>query len=146
MRLAAAGSERQHQVALIEWARRWRCMHPELDLLFAIPNQAARRGPNARRLTEEGVRAGMPDLCLPVARGGYHACYLELKRPPAGKNPEKRLTAAQRERMAVLQAVGNHVALVIGWDQARDVLIAYIIGRLVRKPSPENRAGADPRS
>ena len=30
-------------------------------------------------LKRQGVKAGVPDLHLPVARGGYHGLYIELK-------------------------------------------------------------------
>ena len=30
------------------------------------------------------MKPGVPDLCLPVARGGYHGLYIELKRAVGG--------------------------------------------------------------
>jgi hypothetical protein len=62
---------------------------PELRLLHAIPNGAKlpwlrdKRGqrfsPQAFKLKAEGLRSGVPDLCLPAPRKGYHGLYIELK-------------------------------------------------------------------
>ena len=37
----------------------------------------------AANLKKEGVKRGVPDICLPVSRGKYHGLYIEMK---AGKN------------------------------------------------------------
>lgn len=47
--------------------------------VFAIPNGGLRRKSEAARLKAEGVSAGVPDLCIPVARGDYHSLYIEMK-------------------------------------------------------------------
>ena len=64
---------------------------PELALLHHIPNGGHRARKTARDLARSGVRAGVPDYCLPVARGGAHGLYLELKRLHGGRvSPEQR--------------------------------------------------------
>src|SRR5262245_8907913 len=74
-------TEREHfeQVALFEWAQYNISRLPELDLLFAIPNGGKRSKAVAGKLKAEGVKAGVPDICLPVARRGYHGLFIELK-------------------------------------------------------------------
>ena len=71
--------EAGEQAALFAWARLAEKQHPELALLFHVPNGGRRDVIEAAHLKAQGVRAGVPDLCLPVARGGYHGLYIELK-------------------------------------------------------------------
>jgi hypothetical protein len=81
-------SEHDEQAALFELAGMYRERHPELAMLFAIPNGAKlpyvgkgkrRYSPEAVRLKREGLQPGVPDMCLAVARGGYHGLFIELK-------------------------------------------------------------------
>ena len=68
----ARNSEHAEQVALFKWAEFAAARWPELTLMHAIPNGGHRNKITAARLKAEGVRAGVPDICLPVARGGWH--------------------------------------------------------------------------
>lgn len=74
-------SESEEQQAVIKWAED--CVkygvYPELALLYHVPNGGKRGKTEAQRFKREGVRAGVPDLCLPVARGEYHGLYIEMK-------------------------------------------------------------------
>lgn len=75
-------SEAQHQAYVIKWSqqpsirRQW----PELALLHHIPNGGTRDAVEAKHLKQQGVKSGVPDLCLPVPRGQYHGLYIEIKR------------------------------------------------------------------
>lgn len=114
-------TEHTEQVSLIRWARLQTGQHPELGLLFAIPNGGARNLVTGRRLKDEGVRAGVPDLCLPVARKGLHGLYIELKRVDGGT-----LSAAQRQWIASLESQGYAVVVARGWQHAARALAAYL--------------------
>ena len=46
---------------------------------YAVPNGQKRTPAQAAWLRDEGMRPGVPDLCLPVARGRYHSLYIEMK-------------------------------------------------------------------
>lgn len=70
-------SEAQEQEAVIEWCD-WKHIP-----IFAIPNGGKRDAREAAHMKRQGVRAGVPDLCVPVARGGFHGLYIEMK---VGKN------------------------------------------------------------
>lgn len=113
-------SEHEHQVALFAWAdqhtHRWR----ELALLFAIPNGGKRGKAVAGKLKAEGVKRGVPDICLPVPRAQFHALFVELKR--IGGKPDER----QLEWRAELRAQGNRAEIVEGWHAARDLLVRYL--------------------
>ena len=83
LRAPTANRQEEHKIqcSVIEWAGYARGRWPELGRLFAIPNGGFRDIVSARKLKDEGVRAGVPDLCLPAARGGYFGLWIEMKRP-----------------------------------------------------------------
>ncbi len=70
-----------------------------------------------------GVRAGVPDLCCPVARRGYHGLYIELK---AGKNKP---TPAQEEWLDRLNSSGYLAKVCWGSGQAIELISWYFEGR-----------------
>ncbi len=123
-------SEHTEQAVIIQWARRWDHLYPELRLLFAIPNGAAltgytdRRGrrysPQAARLKAEGLRVGVPDLFLPVARQGFHGMFIELK---VGKNKP---TRDQVEVIDALAEQGYYAAVCWGAGEAIAEIKAYL--------------------
>ena len=76
MRREIEGAE---QATLMDWAALMAGRWPELQLLFHVPNGGARGKAEAARMKRQGVKAGVPDLMLPVARGGYHGLFLEMK-------------------------------------------------------------------
>lgn len=104
---------------------RWTVVHakavPELLLLHAIPNGGLRSKSEAARMKAAGIKAGVPDLFLPVARNGCHGLYIELKRRVGG-----RVSAEQIEWMDVLQRQGYCCALAKGWEMAAGVLCDYL--------------------
>ena len=112
--------EHQHQKALFEWAAIARDRHPELDRMFAIPNGGHRHKATAAKLKAEGVKAGVPDICLPVARGGHYGMFLELK---AGKN---RPTAEQAARLEQLREDGYFAVWCVGWAEASTLIVGYL--------------------
>lgn len=98
--------------------------YPELNLLYHIPNGGSRNKIEAANLKRQGVRAGVPDLCLPVARGNWHGLYIELK---AGKNIA---TEKQKQWLNRLAEQGYLTAICYGWEQASKTLIKYLGGKL----------------
>lgn len=96
---------------------------PELVLLHHIPNGGFRGKREAARLKRMGVKPGVPDLHLPVARGGFHGLYVEMKRRDGG-----RVSSEQRVWLAALHAAGHCVAVCEGWEQAVAVIRDYLAG------------------
>lgn len=119
--LAKAGTERAEQVALFAWAALTASQYPELRLLFAIPNGGLRNKIVAANLKAEGVRAGVPDMFLPVARGRWHGLFIELKR-----RTKNHVSSEQLKMIVQLQAQGYGAAVCIGWEVARDCILAYL--------------------
>lgn len=120
-------SESSEQAAVVQWARNRAGLYPELALLFAIPNGAALSGVNdgrhwaqARKLAAEGRLAGIPDLCLPVARAGFHSLYIEMKRI-GGKT-----SADQDFIIDRLRAEGHRVEVCEGAPAAIRVITEYL--------------------
>ena len=114
-------TESQEQQRLFQWARMQSGKHPELGLMYHIPNEGKRSRITGRRMVAEGLKKGVPDICLPVARGGNHGLYIELKRTKDWK-----ITKEQEEWMRDLMGQGYEVALCIGWEMAADVIQNYL--------------------
>ncbi len=114
-------TEHQEQSSLIQWANMSEGKYPDLKRLFAIPNGGHRHKATAAKLKAEGVRKGVLDLCLPVARGGYHGLFIEMKRIK-GSYPTK----DQKEEISELRADGYRAEVCKGWESAKDVLIDYL--------------------
>lgn len=117
---ATMGGEHAEQVALVQWAAWKQGACPALRLLHAIPNGGKRDPVTAARMKAEGVRAGVPDLCLSCPRGGFHALYIEMK---VGRN---RPSPEQQEWAALLRAEGYRVETCYGWQAAAQVIADYL--------------------
>lgn len=110
--------ETEEQQALFQWVGYQLKQYPELELLYHISNEGRR---NPRRAKAEGIKAGVPDLCLPVPRGNNHGAYIEMKRRKGG-----RITQEQIAWMERLKAQGYAVACCAGWEPAAKFLLDYL--------------------
>lgn len=126
-------TESQEQQALFDWARaecgRW----PELKLMYHVPNEGKRSAATGRKLRAEGLRAGVPDVVLPVARGGQHGLYIEMKRTQGG-----RVSPAQAEWIEALAAQGYRAVICRGLDAARREILRYLNDEPTRKTDEED--------
>lgn len=120
-------TESVEQISLFRWAHYSRGRYPELALLHHIPNGGTRSKSEAGRFRAEGVKAGVPDICLPVARGGYHGLYIEMKRRRGG-----RLSADQAEWIEALMREGYVAAVCRGWQEAQALIERYLQGKMER--------------
>ena len=117
-------TESVEQQCLFRWAALSVGKYPEVALLYHIPNGGSRGKAEAGRFKAEGVKSGVPDICLPVARGEYHGLYIELKRRKGG-----RLSVNQRIWIDELRRQGYCATVCNGWEQAVAVIVAYLEGR-----------------
>ncbi len=108
--------EHQEQVKLFEWAS----YIPELELLFAIPNGGARHIVVAKKLKAEGVKAGVPDICLPVPTADYNGLFIELK-AKGGALSENQLWWIGR-----LNTIGYKAVKCNGFEEAKQVILDYL--------------------
>ena len=89
-------------------------------MIYHIPNGGSRNQLEAANLKRQGVKAGVPDLCLPVPKEGYHGLYIEMK---YGKNKP---TDNQEEWLESLRQYGYKTAVCYGADEARETIKQYI--------------------
>ncbi len=118
-------TEEEEQTMLFSWASMQKHTYPELELLFHIPNEGKRTAQTGARLKAAGLSSGVPDICLPVARCGYHALFIELKRQKGGT-----LSKNQKEWLGKLLKAGNLAVRCNGFDEAKNVLTKYIKGKI----------------
>jgi hypothetical protein len=112
--------EHRMQTQVVEWADLQGRAVPALACLYAVPNAAVRNKGQAGWMIDEGMRTGVPDLVLPVARGGFHALYIEMKRKPNG------ISANQQKWIDRLRAQGNRVEVCWSADEAILLLRTYL--------------------
>ncbi len=108
------------QETLMQWTAYAMGTYPELNLLYHVPNGGKRNAAEAAHLKRQGVKAGVPDLCLPVPRGKYHGLYIELK----AKNNQP--TETQIDWLKALAAQGFKTAVCWGFEAARSVIESYM--------------------
>lgn len=123
----AGASEHSQQVALMAACAQYVEGVPELKWLFAVPNGGGRGvGKGAMiqgaAMKAEGAKRGVADLCLPVAKHGWHAFYLEMKRPD-GKGT---YSPEQQQFQAFCTQQGNLYAGFTHWHQAFRALMWYL--------------------
>ena len=112
--------EAMEQEALFVWAAMKSNIYPVLELLYHIPNGGTRNKIEAANLKRQGVKAGVPDIHLPVARGKFNGLYIELK---AGNNkPSKE----QKEWLIKLRQQGYVAEVCVGWLQAAELIEKYL--------------------
>ena len=109
-------SEADEQIKVIQW-----CDSVGVHV-FHIPNGGSRNKAEAANLKRQGVRAGVPDLCIPVANGGYHGLYIEMK---AGKNKP---TDNQVRWLELLRRNGYAAFVCYGAENAIECIRRYLHG------------------
>jgi hypothetical protein len=93
-------------------------------LLIHVPNGGFRKNAfEGWRLKQQGVRAGVSDLFLPIARGGYIGLWIEFKAAPPNDAPP---TDLQLEWLELMREKGHRAELCLGVEAAFAVLLEYM--------------------
>lgn len=93
-------------------------------LLIHIPNGGSRKNAyEGWRLKEQGVRAGVSDLLLPVARGGFFGLWIEFKAAPPNNAS---VSESQQEWVDLMRAQGYRAEVCLGEAAALQVLQEYM--------------------
>ena len=71
-------------------------------------------------MKQAGLRAGVPDVCLPTAHGGYIGLYIEMKVKP-NKPTEK-----QKAWLRALREAGHCTAVCYSWEDAKKLIEDYM--------------------
>lgn len=112
--------EETEQINLFRWAEFAENIYPELKLMYHVPNEGKRSVITGSRLKQAGLKPGVPDIVLPVAKGEYIGLYIELK---YGKN---KLTENQKYWLKELRSQHHLTAVCYGWEQARELIESYL--------------------
>lgn len=108
-------TEAQEQARFATW------LDKQHILYYAIPNGGSRHYLEAINLKRGGVKAGVPDICVPIARKGRYGLYIELKRVKGGKISEE-----QEVWLTKLQENGYSAQVAYGCDEAKGIVIDYL--------------------
>lgn len=142
--------EKHDQANLFSWAEAQGGRWPELREMYAIPNAGGFTGgfkKNRARviaMLKQGVKSGVPDIHLPVPRGGFHSLYVEMKR-----EGEEKPTAEQLDWHRRLRAHGNCVLVAVGFVDACTILTNYLKGAYgppIESPNPPRAEQRGPTS
>jgi VRR-NUC domain len=112
-------TEHREQVLLVNWCKRHK--DSRLHLIFAIPNGTTTSKQYGQKAALEGVKAGVPDLFLPVPNNGYHGLFIEMKRLDGGT-----LSAVQKQWLKNLKEQGYKAEVCHGCEAAKAVLVEYL--------------------
>lgn len=111
-------SEDAEQQALFQYAS---CqIAPEWQLMFAIPNGGKRNMGTALKMKATGLKAGIPDIFLPVARIPYNGLFIEMK------SPKGHVQKNQKEWHSSLRLQGYRVEVCYGADRAIHTINEYL--------------------
>jgi hypothetical protein len=92
-------------------------------LWWATPNGGHRHIGTARKLKQEGVKSGVPDICIAEPKGTYNGLFIELK---VGKN---KVTDNQFVMLAELNKRGYQTAICYSFDEVVKVVSNYLEGK-----------------
>ncbi len=112
--------EEREQVKVFDWIREQIKTYPRLMLAFHIPNGGIRNIVAATRLKRAGVKAGMPDICIPLARYEANGLWIEMK------SENGRLSDEQKVIHAFLRSEGHLVYTCYSAKTAIEIIKNYL--------------------
>lgn len=88
--------------------------------MYHVPNEGKRSRIAGARLKDQGLKSGVPDVCLPTAHGGYIGLYIEMKVKP------NKPTENQKQWLRKLREQGHLTAVCYSWEEAKQLIERYI--------------------
>lgn len=114
--------EGQEQAALMQELQ---LRYPQVyKLIYHVPNGGHRHKLVAAKLKGQGVKAGVPDLVLPMARGGHFGLYIEFKAKPPF---DAEVSPSQDAYIQALNAQGYLAIVCRGSIDAVEAIRAYLL-------------------
>lgn len=114
-------SEHKEQAALIRWCELSKYKYPQLANIYAVANGGYRHKTTAARMKAEGVKPGVPDLCLAWPAKGFHGLFIEMKRLVGGRLSDEQKAWSER-----LLAAGYQVKVCKGFEEAKQAIEDYL--------------------
>ena len=108
--------EHKGQCAFIKWVR---YAHPGL-LVAAIPNGGNRDAITGRKLKDEGVLAGFPDILVARQGKSHPMLFIEMK------SAKGKLSESQKTIKEKLEWEGYLVVVCHSWEEAKEAVEGYL--------------------
>ena len=120
--------EKDIQISLMAWMSMVKYEGQAVgNLAFAIPNGANLAGDGRARamqmasMKRQGLKPGVPDLFVAIARGAYHGLFIELKRDAKSAVSDDQIKWQKRLRLA-----GFKAEICRGFDEAQACVKRYL--------------------
>lgn len=111
-------TEHQIQSCFMQWCHYQK--HPAFKTIFAIPNGGARHIITGKKLKAEGVKKGVPDICLAYSSKEHHGLFIEFK------SEKGKLSDYQKDWITNLSMVGYKTAVCFSVDDAISEVEEYL--------------------
>lgn len=92
-------------------------------LAFHVPNGGHRHISVAAEMKRQGVKAGVSDIVLPMARGGWFGLFIEFKATPPN---DSRVSPEQNAFLVRVEREGYYATVCRGLDDALRVIEQYL--------------------
>lgn len=144
-------TEHEIQAALFSWINAKTPAIPELENAYAVPNGSYKSKASAGRFRAEGLRAGVPDICLAVMAPRpqgvsytpdgpghlppsfeYGSLYIEMKRPGEKPRPSQVVWADRLEARGM-----KVIRRCTCWREAARHMLEYLGHEVTRRKYPE---------
>ena len=114
-------TEATEQRRIIAYCQSMSAYNEDYKMIYHIPNEGKRKERTGSNLKREGMKKGVPDLCIAVPKFNLHGLYIELK-----LDSKKKISEEQIEWIEDLRKRGYAATVCYGADEAMTLITAYI--------------------
>lgn len=108
-------------MAFFDWVRWQEKKNPLLKTIFHVENERKCTPAQGARRKRKGVRAGIPDIIVPIPRGKYCGLVIELK------TKNGKISKEQKEMLTLYEQLGHCIAILYSAEEAITFLKWYIL-------------------